>query len=90
MTRRKREGRQQKEKKGNVGGGQAETSLLSVTMLAFDVCGPSCVPIESLSSGPHSGAVEHRESLGEGCLSEAQAGRVDDWGCLRRCLTEWS
>lgn len=34
--------------KGKAGGGRAETSLLSVTLLAFDVRGPSCVPLESL------------------------------------------
>lgn len=78
MRRRERERQQQKEKKGNVGGGRAETSLLSVTLLAFDVHGPSCVPLESPSSGPHSGAVEHRESLGEACLSGAQGVQVDE------------
>lgn len=78
MRWRERERQQQKEKKGNVGGGRAETSLLSVTLLAFDVRGPSCVPLESPSSGPHSGAVEHRESLGEACLSGAQGVRMDE------------
>lgn len=42
-----KEGNGQRQK-GKVGGGRAETSLLSVTLLAFDVRGPSCVPLESL------------------------------------------
>ncbi|KAK5859144.1 hypothetical protein PBY51_003232 [Eleginops maclovinus] len=50
-------------------GRAGKTSLLSVTLLAFDVRGQSCVPLENLSSGPHSGAVEHRGSCGEACLS---------------------
>lgn len=55
--------------KGEGWGRAGKTSLLSVTLLAFDVRGQSRVPLESLSSGPHSGAVEHRESRGEACLS---------------------
>ncbi len=65
MRWRERERQRQKEKKRNVRGGRAETSLLSVTLLAFDVRGPSCVPLESLSSGPHSGAVEPWRGLFE-------------------------
>ena len=68
------------------GGGLAETSLLSVTLLAFDVRGPSRVPKESLSSGPHSGAVEHRESLGEACWSGARGCCVCVCVCVCVCL----
>lgn len=79
MRRKKREEQQQKEKKGNAGESRAETSLLSVTLLAFDVH----VPLGSISSGLHSGAVEHREP----CLSGVRGVRVDDWGCLCWDLT---
>lgn len=73
-----------------LGEGGPQTSLLSVTLLAFDVRGPSRVPLESLSSGPHSGAVERGESRGEACWSGGRGVQVDDWGCLGRWLTERS
>lgn len=54
-------------------GRRAGTSLLSVTLLAFDVRGQSCVPPESLSSGPSPELL----SPGEAGLSGAR--RVWGW-----------
>lgn len=58
------------DRQGQYLGGGAQNSLL-----AFEAGGPSRIPLESLSSHSHSGAVEHRESHGEACLSGVSGGK---------------